>query len=261
MGSAQPGSEICCRRLGGILPEGDFLVKRLPISGASVAMPRLDERGLNRVLTELGLERAYDDTDRHELYLKIAEIHGAWLSEQEVRQVTPIAKALRSTGKNLIEASKLLSGHETGIRSHVELEATSATARILALDPSVRSVGAAHDIISKFKQEAYRIGHTCLVAYADLSRKGSNDGREPLLWYDRFTALLLEIFRKAGVEPTLGKDRISRERTGWLFKAAQALEPFLDPYMRSPSPEACGKRLERSLKRLPPLKRQSPRRR
>jgi hypothetical protein len=26
-------------------------------------------------------------------------------------------------------------------------------------------------------------------------------------------------------------------RSGWLFEAAQALEPFLDPFMRSPRPD------------------------
>jgi hypothetical protein len=85
-----------------------------------------------------------------------------------------------------------------------------------------------------------------MVAYADLNQKALNEGRAPLRWYDEFTALLLDIAKKAGVEPSLCKDRIRGTRTGWLFKAAQALEPFLDPFMRSPSPEACGKRLERS---------------
>jgi hypothetical protein len=97
-----------------------------------------------------------------------------------------------------------------------------------------------------------------MVAYADLNRKAANEGRAPLLWYDDFTALLLDIADKAGVEPALGKDRVDRVRTGWLFKAAQALEPFLDPFMRSPSAEACGKRLERSKKRLARARRQNP---
>jgi hypothetical protein len=97
-----------------------------------------------------------------------------------------------------------------------------------------------------------------MVAYADLNQKALNKGRAPLRWYDEFTALLLDIAKKAGVEPSLCKDRIRGTRTGWLFKAAQALEPFLDPFMRSPSPEACGKRLERSKRRLAKAHRQNP---
>jgi len=52
------------------------------------------------------------------------------------------------------------------------------------------------------------------------------------------------------VEPKNSKDRESCRRSGWLFDAAQAFEPFLHNYMRSPSPEACGKRLERGKKRF-----------
>jgi hypothetical protein len=97
-----------------------------------------------------------------------------------------------------------------------------------------------------------------MVAYADLNQKALNEGRAPMRWYDDFTALLLKLAEKVGVEPSLGKDRTTRARTGWLFEAAQALEAFLDPYMRSPSAEACGKRLERSKMRLAKAHRQNP---
>jgi hypothetical protein len=145
--------------------------------------------------------------------------------------------------KGLLEAAKFLSGHETGFGTHVEVETTSAAAQALAHDQNVGSVAAAHEIIRTFRQEAESIGHACMAAYADLTQNDEGEDRKRLRWYDDFTALLLEIARKAGVKPTLGKDRITRTRTGWLFKAAQALEPFLHPVMRSPSPEACGQRL------------------
>jgi len=81
--------------------------------------------------------------------------------------------------------------------------------------------------------------------------------------YPRFDALtqakqLLEVAETAGVKPNLSKDRISGARVGWLLDAAQALEAFLDPQMRSPSVEACGKRLERSKTRLKQKHRQNP---
>jgi hypothetical protein len=232
-------------------------MKKLPTRGASIATPRRDERELKLALIELGVGGAFDDSAIHELYLRIAKIHGAWLSEQEAAGVSPVAKALRSIGRNLIDASEFLSGQETGLRTHIEIEATSQAARILALDPSVRSLTKARVLISAFQLEAARIGYACTVAYADLNLKAANEGRAPLLWYDEFTALLLDIADKAGVEPALGKDRMSGARTGWLFKAAQALECFLDPFMRSPSAEACGKRLERSKRRLAQPKRQN----
>jgi hypothetical protein len=225
---------------------------------ASLATPALGEDQLKRVLDELGVSEFFDDTEIHALYMKIAVLYGAWFSDQESRQVEPVAKGVLTTAKGLLEAAKLLSGHETGFRTHVEVETTSAAARALARDQSIGSVGAAHEILRTFRQEAERIGDACMVAYADLTNNDGGEDHKRLRWYDDFTALLLEIARKAGVNPTLGKDRIRGSRTGWLFKAAQALEPFLDPVMRSPTQEACGKRLERS--RIA-LKRQKPPRR
>jgi hypothetical protein len=96
-----------------------------------------------------------------------------------------------------------------------------------------------------------------MVAYR--AQPDSDRGRPALNWYDEFTALLLKIADEAGIEPALGKDRATNARTGWLFEAGQALESFLWPEMRSPSAEACGKRLERSRKRLRDPKRQKAR--
>ncbi len=219
---------------------------RLPITGASLATPALGEDEFKRVLDELGVREFFEDGEIHSLYMKIAAVYGAWFSEQESREVKPVAKALLTTAKGLLEAGKLLSGHETGFHTHVEVETTSAAARVLARDQTVGSVAAGHKILRTFRKEAERIGHACMAAYADLSQKDDGENNKRLGWYDEFTALLLEIARKAGVNPSVGKDRITGTRTGWLFKAAQALEPFLDPVMRSPTPEACGKRLERS---------------
>jgi hypothetical protein len=221
-------------------------VKRLPITGASVATPALSEDELKRALGELGVSEFFDDTEIHALYMKLAAVYGAWFSEQECREVKPVAKALLTAAKGLLAAASSLSGHETGFRTHVEVEATSAAARALARDQTVGSVAAGHEILSTFKKEAERIGHACMAAYTDLTQKDDGEDHKRLRWYDDFPALLLEIARKAGVNPTVGKDRITAARTGWLFRAAQALEPFLDPVMRSPTPEACGKRLERS---------------
>src|SRR5262249_36952036 len=123
------------------------------------------------------------------------------------------------------------------------------------LDPTT----SAQEFISTFARDAARIAHVSMVAYKALPNRSAERGRPALDWYDEFTALLLEIADKAGVAPTLRKGRISGVRSGWLFEAAQALESFLWPEMRSPSPEACGKRLERSRRRLREAKRQKPR--
>jgi hypothetical protein len=232
---------------------------RLPASGARIATPRRNEGELHRVLSELRVGHSFDATTVHELYWKFGTVIGQWLSEQQRMEVSPIAKALLSTAKNLSEASLLLSGIETGFHSDLEIAVASRAVQYLALDPSVGSVEKAQKHISLFQQDAARIAHVCMVALADLPDRSGERGRPPLDWYNNFVALLLRIAEKAGVEPTLRKDRITGVRSGWLFEAAQALESFLYPEMRSPNPEACGKRLERSRRRLRDAKRQKSR--
>jgi hypothetical protein len=233
-------------------------MKQLHIRGTSFVTPELGQSELEHALAKLGVAAVFSEADIHQTYMEIAGVYGAWLAEEESKEVSSVATALRRTGKNLIEASMLLSGRQTGLRNQVELEVTSRLIEIMGQDPTVED---SEKLIAAFQREAARVGEACLIAYADLDRKALNDGRAPMVWYDEFTAILLRIAKKAGIDPNLNKDRIEHTRGGWLFNAAQALEPFLHRYMRSPSPEACGKRLERSCKRLLNSDRQNPNRR
>jgi hypothetical protein len=229
---------------------------RLPTSGASVASPYRDKGELRHVLSDLRIGHAFDVTAVHEIYFQLGEIIGRWMSEQQRLEVSAVGKALLSTAKSLNEVSALLGGLETGIHSDLEIAVASRTAEHLAMDPTVGSLDKARMLVSAFQRDAARIAHVCMVARAGLPDRPGGRGRPALDWYDDFTALLLEVANTADVKPTLGKDRISGARIGWLFNAAQALESFLYPEMRSRSPEACGKRLERSLRRLRERERQ-----
>ncbi len=190
----------------------------------------------------------------------LGAIIGRWMSEQQRLEVSAVGKALLSMAKNLNEVSALLGGAETGIRSDLEIVVASRMVEYLAMDPTVDSRDTARELVSAFQRDARRMAHVSLVARADLPDQAGERGRRVLDWYDDFTALLLDIANMAGVKPTLRKDRSSGARSGWLFEAAQALESFLYPEMRSPSPEACGKRLERSQRRLRERERQKARR-
>jgi hypothetical protein len=231
---------------------------RLPASGARIDTPRRAEGELRRVFCDLALAQVFDEAAAHELYGKLGEIIGQWSREQERLEVSPVADAFRSVANNLSEVSRLLGGLETGIRSDLEIAVASRVANLLSMDPTVGS-RSAQELLGSFRAEADRIAHVCLVAAADLPQAPGKRGRWPNKWYDEFTVLLLRIAQKAGLEPTLRKDRNTRVRSGWLLDAALAFETFLDPFMRSPSSEACGKRLERSLSRLPNAIRQKSR--
>lgn len=225
-------------------------VSRLPSSGATIASPLRDEGEFHRVLSDLHVGHAFDVTAVHEIYLQLGEIIGRWMAEQQRLEVSPVGKALVSIAKSLNEVSALLAGLETGIHSDLEIAVASRTAEYLAMDPTVASLDKARELVSAFQRDAARMAHVCMVARADLPNRAEKLGRRALQWYDPFTALLLQIAEKADLEPTLSKDRITGVRSGWLFEAAQALEAFLYPEMRSPSAEACGSRLDRSRRRL-----------
>jgi hypothetical protein len=219
---------------------------RLPASGTAIATPLKSKAELKRALSALQVGEMFDTNAIAELYSKLGIIIGLWLSEQSRIEVSPVAKALLSTANNLRDIARLLSGLEEGLRGSLETAVASEAIKYLALDPTVGSRSKARALVSAFQQDASRIAHVCLVAHTALNDQAGPRGRPALEWYHEFTAVLLEIAAKAGVKPTLRKGRIDQVRSGWLFDAAQAFEPFLHQEMRSPSAEACAKRLERS---------------
>jgi hypothetical protein len=231
---------------------------RLPTSGATVSTPRKSKADLRHVLFGLCPGVNFSTSNVDKCYRRLGGIIGQWSAEDNRLDIVPLAKTFAAMAKELKKVAEILSGHETGLHEIHDIEIVSQLAMILALDPEVGSRQQADKLIASFRGDAAKMAHACLVAAGDLKQTVGKSGRPQSEWYDEFTALLLEVAETAGVEPRLGKDRISRARVGWLLDAAQALETFLDPPMRSPSAEACGKRLERSKTRLKKMHRQNP---
>jgi hypothetical protein len=231
---------------------------RLPVSGAASHTPFRSKAELRNVLIELCPEGEFSQSDVDEIYWHLARIIGQWSIEDNRLDVAPLAKTFTAMGKELKKVAKILSGHETGLREIRDIAIVSQLAMILALDPEVGSRQQADKLIASLRGDAAKVAHACLVAARDLKQAVGESGRPQAEWHDQFTVLVLEIAEKAGVAPRLRKDRISGARAGWLLDAAQALELFLDPQMRSPSAEACGKRLERSKTNLKQTHRQNP---
>jgi hypothetical protein len=103
-----------------------------------------------------------------------------------------------------LEASRVLSGHQTGIHTSVEIQATTEAVRLLALDPTIGSIDTAKTLVGNFHEQSAKIGQACLVAWADLAEGGSRMGRPALGWYDDFTSLLLDVAKMAGGEFSSG---------------------------------------------------------
>jgi hypothetical protein len=231
---------------------------RLPTSGATVATPLRGKADLRKLLIELCPDGKFSEADTNEIYGRLGRIIGQWSAEEDRLDIAPLAKTLTAMGKELEKVAEILSGHETGLHQIHDIAIVSQLAMILALDPEVGSRQQAEKLIASFRGDAAKLAHACLVAARDLKQTAGESGRPQAEWHDEFVALLLEVAETAEVEPRLSKDRISGERVGWLLDAARALEAFLHPRMRSPSDEACGKRLERSKTRLKQEHRQNP---
>jgi hypothetical protein len=238
---------------------------RLPTRGATISTPFqsgpnprvLSEADLRDLLADLCPQTVFAKSDVELFYSKLKYILGLWSAEHDRLDIAPLAKTFTAIGRDLDRVAKILCGHETGLREIHDIEMVSQLATILALDPEVGSRQQADKLIASFRGDAAKLAHACLVAARDLKETVGESGRPQAEWHDDFVALLLEVAEAAGVEPRLSKDRISGGRVGWLLDAAQALEAFLDPQMRSPSAEACGKRLERSKTRLKQKHRQN----
>jgi hypothetical protein len=210
--------------------------------------PSREESELKRVLSKLCAGNVFDDDEVHQYYMTLASLIGGWLSERIRLETSPVKNALLTMAKDLSEASALLSGLETGVRSDIEIAVASRVQNLMALDPTIGSLDSARAMLGSFRRYADSISHTCLVAAADLPSRPDKRGRKANYWYDSFLKLLLSIAGKAGIKPTLYKDREGERElpAGWLLDAAREIETFLPAEMRSPSDVARYKRLERS---------------
>ena len=104
--------------------------------------------------------------------------------------------------------------------------------------------------LGEFIQASSAISIACRNVASEMKARRIRGGRPPLIWYDSFLEILLNLAIRTRIRPRLGKDRETELLQGWLIDAAQGLELFLEPSMRSSSSEACAKRLQRALKQM-----------
>jgi hypothetical protein len=134
-------------------------------------------------------------------------------------------------------------------RGH-DLAVSGQVVQVLASDPKIGSIEAAHSYLSDFCERADTITSACRAAANTLQSKKGKAGKGRYDWYDEFTAVLVEICKQNKIEPTVGIDSISGKPVGGLPVLASAFERLLLPSMRSPTPSAMVKRLQRSLERI-----------
>jgi hypothetical protein len=198
----------------------------------------------------------FDDETLGQLYAMFGGVIGKWFSEIGQPELLPIATRLATTARSLDLLAQRLSSFE-GFQSSEDIEFALLVRQALAHNPLVGNLDRAHEKLASFQAQCSEMAQVFWLACITLKEERGQPGRPRIEWYDDFTALLFKLASLANIEPTFYKDRISGERRGWLFEAAQVLEVLFYPPMRSETPEACGKRLERSSKRLKQRNRQN----
>ena len=229
-----------------IRPRGATMASAYP-DGSASEPPAADFR--NRV-RRLCPGYPLDEETLNQLHWTFGVVIGKWLAEWCQPAVLPIATRLAKSAQSLELLARGLAGMQTGMRDAEDLEFALLARQALSLNPLIGDLSRADERLASFQLQCSEMSEVFWIALKILKEERGKSGRKKLSWYDDFTAFLLKLAKLANVEPNLNKDRISGTRGGWVFNAAQALEPLLYPLMRSETPEACGKRLERSLKRL-----------
>jgi hypothetical protein len=222
---------------------------KLPRSG--VAYQCLDERDctLSEVMVSLGLKPLSKKAER-----KIRERLGfalaLWEEPFTAIQVKDVVTSLNSHAKKLDEIVSLGAITREGFGRGHEIAVSGQLLQVLTSDPTIGSVDAAHAYLTEFCDRACTIASASRTAAIRLGSTVGKDGHPRYDWHDEFAAVLVDICQQNGIEPKVGIDRVSGEPVGALVEIATAFERLLLPGMRSPSPQALVKRLQRSLKRV-----------
>jgi hypothetical protein len=233
---------------------------KLPKSG--VAYQFLFERDPTRrgpdvtlaeIVTSLGLKPLTPRAER-EIRDRLGFAMGKWQSPRATFDLADVISSLNSHAKALDRSSAVAAiakgGHLKGRYLERDMEVCCQLAQSLKEDLGLEDITAAYAHLADFADRAAAIASAGRAAAKSLKGIRGTGGGSPYVWYDGFTAVLLELCKKNKIEPKAGIDRSSGEPVGGLAKMASAFERLLPPWMRSPTPEALVKRLGRSVGRL-----------
>jgi hypothetical protein len=211
----------------------------------------LDEREvtLAEIVASLGLKPLSKKKER-EIRNRLGFALAMWDEPYTMLQTKDVAGSLKAHAKKLDQVASLGAITRMSFGREYEIVVGGQLVQILASNPAIGTVEAAHEYLRNFCDRASIIASSCRAAAASMQSRKGRGGRSPHGWYDEFTAVLLDICKHNKTQPTVGLHRISGEPTGTLPKIAVALERLLPTRMRSRKPATIVKRLQRSMQRL-----------
>jgi len=222
---------------------------KLPRTGVGYQFLYEYDCTLPGVMASLGLKRLSKKAER-----KIRDRFGFALAKREepyaAVEVHDVVSSLNSHAKRLDKFAPIAGVAKGGMCHTEDIEVACRLAQILSEDSTVGNLAAAHAYLGDFGDRAAMIASACRSAAKRLEPIKGKGGKHRYDWYDEFTAVLVEICKQNKIEPTVGLDRVTGEAVGGLSAVASAFERLLLPSMRSRTPSAMVKRLQRSLKRI-----------
>jgi hypothetical protein len=222
---------------------------KLPRTGVAYRSPDEREVTLAEIVASLGLKPLSKKAER-EIRDRLGFALATWDEPYTALQIKDIAGALKAHAKRLDQIAPLGTITRSGFAREHDIAVGGQLIQILASNPAIGSVEAAHEYLRNFCDGVSMMASSCRAAAMSLQSRKGQSGKSRYGWYDEFTAVLLDVCKQNKIEPTVGIDRISGEPVGTLPKIASAFEHLLPPKMRSRKPATMVKRLQRSLSRL-----------
>jgi hypothetical protein len=222
---------------------------KLPRTGVGYKCLHEHEGTLPEIMASLGLKPLSKSAER-KIRNRLGFALPKWEEPYAAIEVKDVVRSLNAHAKRLHQIDSIGTITCEGFAQGHDLAVSGQVVQVLASDPKIGSIEAGHDYLSDFCERADTIASACRAAASTLQSKKGKGGKGRYDWYDEFAAVLVEICKQNKIEPTVGIDSISGKPVGGLSVLASAFERLLLPSMRSPTPSAMVKRLQRSLERI-----------
>ena len=222
---------------------------RLKQQGVSFQFLYEYEGMLAEIIADLGLEPLNEVAEkRFREHLGFAM--GKWREPNTGVDTKELGSSLKQLANQLEAMDPLFAALEMGRHREPDFEAATRLSSALSEVPTIGSVDAARTVIGEFRRNAGIIATAARDAALELQSIKGKGGHPGNAWYDDFVVVVSEVCAANGIAVKSVSSRKMDEPSGRFFEVAQGLERVLLPKMRSPSPHALAKRINKSLKRI-----------
>lgn len=222
---------------------------RIPPAGVGFQCFYEYEVTLAEVIAGLGLKPLDEEAERR-CRQRVGFAIAKWREPNAGIDANDLADSLARLAKQLDAMDPLLGGVEIGIHKAEDIEGATRLASVLSQSPTISSIEAAHNYLSEFRERAGMIAHAAQIVAIQLRSVKGKSGRPSNDWYDGFVQAIADVCAKNEIAVKPVNSRGMDEPTGRFFEVAQGFERLLLPQMRSRTPHALAKRLNRSLNRI-----------